>query len=103
MWFNSGYNRLFLYSLDLATHSNFVDIGDKMKDERCPICDKGFLRRVVQNETYTYKGVSKVIPDCISFKCTVCEETIMDKEDMKRSSKILKKFKREVDNDQRGE
>lgn len=64
--------------------------------ENCPICD-GNLSRKVTDETFTYKGKNKTIPDYVTYTCKQCGESIVDPKTLKESGKILKDFQREAD------
>jgi YgiT-type zinc finger domain-containing protein len=66
-----------------------------LSGQRCPICEKGFLRKIVENETFTHLGHEIEISDCISYKCSICQESIVDAVDHKRVGKLLKKWKKE--------
>jgi len=68
-----------------------------MEKQVCPICGKGSLKKEIIQEEFKYKGRSQIIPDYCIYKCNNCNEEIVDKESLKRSGKILKNFKREVD------
>ncbi|MBI1811807.1 MAG: type II toxin-antitoxin system MqsA family antitoxin [Nitrospirae bacterium] len=64
--------------------------------ENCPICG-GNLSGKVTDETFTYKGKTKTIPDYVTYACIQCGESIVDPKTLKESGKILKDFQREVD------
>lgn len=64
--------------------------------ENCPICD-GNLSRKVTDETFTYKGKKKTIPDYVTYTCKQCGESIVDPKTLKDSGKVLKDFQREAD------
>lgn len=64
--------------------------------ENCPICG-GNLGRKVTDETFTYKGKTKTIPDYVTYACKQCGESIVDPKTLKESGKILKDFQREAD------
>lgn len=68
-----------------------------MEAEKCPICDEGVLQREAKDEVFEYKGENVTIPDYIVYRCNVCKEAIVDNETLKTSGKILKNFKRGVD------
>jgi HTH-type transcriptional regulator / antitoxin MqsA len=68
-----------------------------MNAQTCPICGAGSLEQSVQTETFEYKGVSRKIPNYITYTCTRCGEAVADNESLKKSGKMLKDFKREVD------
>jgi YgiT-type zinc finger domain-containing protein len=68
-----------------------------MKSERCPICDKGTLKREVKDELFKYKGKNITIHDYVVHKCNACREAIVDNATLKASGKILKAFKHEID------
>jgi HTH-type transcriptional regulator/antitoxin MqsA len=68
-----------------------------MKGNICPICGKGILEKEVIEEKFAYKGETITIPNYITFKCNLCNETIVDKGTLKSSAKLLKNFKCKVD------
>ena len=68
-----------------------------MKDNICPICGKGPLKKEVIEENFAYKGETITIPDYVISKCDLCNETIVDKGTLKSSAKLLKNFKCKVD------
>jgi HTH-type transcriptional regulator/antitoxin MqsA len=68
-----------------------------MKDNICPICGKGPLKKEVIEEKFTYKGETIKIPNYVVYKCDACNETIVDKGTLKSSSKLLRNFKCKVD------
>jgi HTH-type transcriptional regulator / antitoxin MqsA len=68
-----------------------------MKDNNCPICGRGALKKEVVEEKLAYKGETITIPDYVVYKCDVCNETIVDKGTLKTSAKLLKNFKCKVD------
>jgi len=68
-----------------------------MKDNICPICGKGPLKKEVIEEKFAYKGGTITIPDYVISKCDLCNETIVDKGTLKSSAKLLKNFKCKVD------
>ncbi|KAF0183097.1 MAG: HTH-type transcriptional regulator / antitoxin for MqsR toxin [Nitrospirae bacterium] len=70
---------------------------NNMKDQKCPICGTGSLRKEIGAETFEYKGKSISIPNYVTYACDACGEAIVDNNTMKKSGKILKAFKREVD------
>ena len=43
-----------------------------MKDNICPICGKGTLKKDVIEEKFTYKGETITIPDYVISKCDLC-------------------------------
>jgi HTH-type transcriptional regulator/antitoxin MqsA len=63
----------------------------------CPICASEGLVRNETTEVFQYKGKSISIEDYVSYECPVCEESIVDKDTLKASGKILKDFEREID------
>jgi len=68
-----------------------------MQAQRCPICDKGTLKKEVVSEPFEYKGQKITIPDYIKYRCNKCGEAIVDNGTLRESGKILKDFKRKVD------
>jgi len=65
--------------------------------KKCPICGKGKLIKKKITETFNYKGRTITIPDYVIYECNVCGEAIVDGNTLKKSGKILKEFKRQVD------
>ncbi|MDT8421563.1 MAG: type II toxin-antitoxin system MqsA family antitoxin [Desulfuromonadales bacterium] len=63
----------------------------------CPICASEGLERKETRQIFEYKGKSIDIDKYIYYKCSVCEESIVDKDTLKRSGKVLKDFERKVD------
>lgn len=68
-----------------------------MHAQKCPICEKGRLKKEVVSESFEYKGKTIVIPNYIKYRCDACGEAIVDNNTMQKSGKVLKEFKREVD------
>lgn len=68
-----------------------------MKAQKCPICDKGTLKKEVVSELFEYKGQTIEIPNYIKYRCDVCGEAVVDNNTIRKSGKILKEFKRQVD------
>ena len=65
--------------------------------QECPICGLENLKRKVVDETFEYRGRALVVPDYIIFQCSVCEESLVDRESATSSQKVLKKFFHRVD------
>ncbi|RLB76522.1 MAG: hypothetical protein DRH06_05760 [Deltaproteobacteria bacterium] len=63
----------------------------------CPICASDGLEKKETTEVFQYKGKSISIDNYVSYKCSVCEESIVDRDTLKKSGKILKDFEREID------
>lgn len=68
-----------------------------MHGERCPICDKGTLKKEVVVEPFEYKGQKITIPNYIKYRCDKCGEAVVDNVTLRESGKILKDFQRQVD------
>jgi len=68
-----------------------------MQGERCPICDKGTLKKEVVSEPFEYKGQRIAVPDYVKYRCNKCGEAVVDNSTLRESGKILKDFKRRVD------
>lgn len=64
---------------------------------KCPICNKGTLKRKVIDEEFEYKGQKITLKDYVIYTCDHCGDSIVNKGTLKKSGKILKKFQREVD------
>lgn len=68
-----------------------------MKDPKCPVCGKGDLVKTVVEEKFEYKGKTKRISNYVVYRCSACEEEIVDKASLKKAGRILNQFKNEVD------
>lgn len=68
-----------------------------MEEERCPICDKGTLKKQVKDKVFKYKGESITIPGYVTYNCDACEDAVVDNGTLRDSGKILKDFQRKVD------
>jgi HTH-type transcriptional regulator / antitoxin MqsA len=68
-----------------------------MKNEQCPVCGQGMLKKQVGNETFEYKGCSITIPNYVTYSCSECGESIVDNDSLRVSGNVLKNFRREVD------
>ena len=67
------------------------------KLKKCPICRKGNLIKKEIEEIFNYKGHHIAIPDYTIYECDTCSEAIIGKNTLKKSGKILKKFKKQVE------
>jgi len=65
--------------------------------KECPICGKGKLIKKEIEEVFTYKGSHIAIPDYTIYECDTCGEAIVDRNTLEKSGKILKKFKKQVE------
>ena len=65
--------------------------------QECPICGLANLERKVVDETFEYKGHALVVPDYVIFQCSVCEESLVDRESVRTSQIALKEFFQKVD------
>ena len=63
----------------------------------CFFCNKGKFTKKVKNKVYKYKEKKIVIKNYITFVCNYCRESIVAKESLKSSRKILKDHQRKVD------
>lgn len=68
-----------------------------MKEDTCPICDKGTLKKQVKDKVFKYKGESITIPGYVTYNCAVCGDAVVDNGTLRESGKILKDFQRQVD------
>jgi YgiT-type zinc finger domain-containing protein len=68
-----------------------------MKAERCPICDQGTLKRELNDKVFEYGGDTVTIPDYVVYRCSACNDAVVDNETLKTSGHILNAFKNEVD------
>jgi HTH-type transcriptional regulator/antitoxin MqsA len=68
-----------------------------MKKNTCPVCGEGILKKEVIEEKFEYKGRRIAIPDYVIYRCAACKETIVDRDTLRSSGKILKDFQRSVD------
>lgn len=70
----------------------------QVKFMKCPICNKGTLKRKVIDEEFEYKGQKITIPNCVVYSCDICAEGLFfNKNTEKRISMILNEFKEEVE------
>ncbi|HOA84296.1 MAG TPA: YgiT-type zinc finger protein [Thermodesulfovibrio thiophilus] len=67
------------------------------QDNCCPICQMGELKRIRTTETFSYKGKKITIDNYIIWKCSECGEAIVDKRTLKRTDKLLKDFRKKID------
>jgi len=67
------------------------------KLRKCPICKKGNLTEKKIEEVFSYKGYHIAIPDYTIYECDTCGEAIVGRNTLKKSGKILKKFKKQVE------
>jgi len=68
-----------------------------MKEDTCPICDKGTLKKQVKDKVFKYKGESITIPGYVTYNCDICGDAVVDNGTLRESGKILKDFQRTVD------
>jgi len=68
-----------------------------MSEGICPICEIGKLTRIRTTETFSYKGKKITIDNYIIWKCSECGEAIVDKRTLKRTDKLLKDFRKKID------
>jgi HTH-type transcriptional regulator/antitoxin MqsA len=71
--------------------------SSNMKEEKCPICEKGTLKRQVKDKVFKYKGESITIPGYVTYNCDVCGDAVVDNGTLRESGRILKDFQRQVD------
>ena len=70
---------------------------DRLKSERCPICDQGTLKKESKDRVFEYKGEDITLHDYVVHRCNTCSEAIVGNATLKASGKILKTFKHEID------
>ena len=63
---------------------------------KCPSCGAAELIHDTRDETYTYKGVSTVIPAVTGDFCPACTESIHDGAETDRVMKEMAAFQRQV-------
>lgn len=68
-----------------------------MNTIECPICGYKKMAKRVITEEFEYKGQILKIDDYVIFECPECEESIVDKDTLKSSGKIIRDFHRKVD------
>jgi len=66
------------------------------KSSKCPFCKDGVITRGVIQETHTYKGRSITVDQPGEF-CNLCEEGILNGDDLNSTSEIIVEFQRVVD------
>lgn len=62
----------------------------------CPFCEEGIFTHKTKDMEYTYKGHSLMIPQPGSY-CNICDESILESEDMKATRMDLQAFHSRVD------
>jgi len=67
------------------------------KLKKCPICGHGNLIKKEIEEIFNYKEYHIAIPNYTIYECDTCSEAIIGKNTLKKSGKILKKFKKQVE------
>jgi len=63
---------------------------------KCPSCGAAELIHDTRDETYTYKGISTVIPAVIGDYCPACAESIHGGAETERAMKEMGAFQRQV-------
>ena len=63
--------------------------------KKCPFCESGYLERKTIFETYRYQGQELKIEQTGEF-CNVCEEGILNADDLKATDKTIRIFKAKV-------
>lgn len=63
----------------------------------CPVCGEGHLRKIVQDETFEYKGQAIVVPSIESFVCDSCGDGVYNKEVSRGLEKCLADERRKID------
>jgi YgiT-type zinc finger domain-containing protein len=62
-----------------------------MKDgDKCPVCGKGKLKKEVITETFEYCNRYCKIENYVIYKCSTCNEALVEDETAKRSSAIIR-------------
>lgn len=64
--------------------------------KKCPFCGNGVLERKTIQETYTYKGQTLTVEQPGAW-CNVCDEGILDGDDLKATQKQIRDFQAQVD------
>lgn len=68
-----------------------------MEAERCPICNQGTLKREVSDKVFEYGGDTVTIPAYVVYRCSACNDAVVDNETLKTSGHLLKAFKHGLD------
>lgn len=63
---------------------------------KCPICGAAELVNDTRDFNYTYKGVETVIPDVVGDYCPACDEALLNAEESRRVSLLMKAFSKQV-------
>jgi HTH-type transcriptional regulator/antitoxin MqsA len=67
------------------------------ENDKCPICDKGYLQLISKEIIYYYRGKRIILPNQEVFKCSFCNEELLNDELARRQDKNLKFEQRKVD------
>ena len=65
--------------------------------DRCPVCGTGTLSKETVTETFEYKGRRFDYPGYVVYKCTACNESVVDRATLKESGRAVRDFYRKVD------
>lgn len=68
-----------------------------METIQCPVCGYKEMSKKVITEQFEYKGHQLEVKDYVIYQCPEREESIVDKDTLKSSGKIIRDFHREVD------
>jgi HTH-type transcriptional regulator/antitoxin MqsA len=63
---------------------------------KCPVCGGAELVHDTRDIPYIYKGESTVIPSVTGDFCPACGETVLDKKESVRTSKLMLEFNKQV-------
>jgi len=63
---------------------------------KCPVCGGAELLNDTRDIPYTYKGESTVIPSVTGSFCPACGETVLDRQESGRTSKLMLEFNKQV-------
>jgi len=63
----------------------------------CPVCGEGHLRKIIQDESFEYKGQAIVVPSIESFVCDSCNEGLYNKDVSRGLEKHLADERRKAD------
>ncbi len=63
---------------------------------KCPSCGAEKLVRDTRDQTYVYKGETTVFPDVTGDFCAVCDESILDAAQSRRTMNLMLAFNKQV-------
>lgn len=63
---------------------------------KCPVCGAGELIHDTRDLSYTYKGLTTLIPTVTGDFCPACDEVVLNREHGNRYSELVGLFQRQV-------